>query len=190
MTSNTDLNLDDVFLDAEEMLKNIPSDEKLANLSRLAGEQHSLEQEIARMEADLDEKKKLYRELSEIKLPELMDELQISEFRMPNGVKVSIAPYYSGKITDSRAYEWLEENNHADIIKGNVNIPFPKGFDIEVLKIVESAAKKIGLSAEVKEEVHPSTLRAWIKDMVTTGQIFPRDLFNVYIGKRTKLSLK
>jgi hypothetical protein len=119
-----------------------------------------------------------------------MDELQISEFRMPNGVKVSIAPYYSGKITDSRAYEWLEENNHADIIKGNVNIPFPKGFDIEVLKIVESAAKKIGLSAEVKEEVHPSTLRAWIKDMVTTGQIFPRDLFNVYIGKRTKLSLK
>lgn len=190
MELNTDLNLDDVFLDAEEALKAIPAQEKLASLSTLAREQLDLEQEIARIEAELSDKKKKYNELSEIKVPDLMAELGIDEFRLANGVKVSVHPFYSGKITDMAAYKWLEENNEADIIKGEVNIPFPKGFSKAQLKLLVKVADEIGLSAEVGEQVHPSTLRAWIKDMVIHGRQFPHELFNVFIGKRTKLSLK
>ena len=190
MALNTDLNLDDVFLDAEEALKAIPDEERLANLSKLAREQLDLEQEIARIESDLSDKKKLYNELSELKVPELMDELGIDEFKLANGVRVSIQPFYSGKITDMAAYKWLEENEHADIIKGEVSIPFPKGYDKSKLKAIYNIAKEFGLQADIGEQVHPSTLRAWIKEMVQTGQIFPRELFNVYVGKRTKLSLK
>lgn len=187
---NTDLNLDDVFKDAQDVLDSIPAQEKLANLSKLAHQQLELEQEIARMEAALSDKKEVYRELSEIKIPEIMDELSIDEFRLTNGVKVSISPYYSGKITDPAAYKWLEENNHADIIKGEVHIPFPKGFDKKLLRVIADTTKNVGLQADIGEQVHPSTLRAWIKDMIRTGQQFPRELFNVYVGKRTKLSLK
>lgn len=190
MNQNTDLNLDDVFKDAQDVLDSIPAQEKLANLSRLAREQLDLEQEIARMEAALSDKKERHRELSELKIPEIMDELSIDEFRLTNGVKVSIAPYYSGKITDPAAYKWLEEHNHADIIKGEVNIPFPKGYDKQKLKAIYNIAKEFGLQADIGEQVHPSTLRAWIKDMIKTGEQFPRELFNVYVGKRTKLSLK
>jgi len=190
MQSNTDLNLDDVFLDAEEALKAIPSDEKLASLSKLAHEQHAIEQDIAQIEANLADKKKLYNEISEIKLPEVMDELGIDQFNLANGIKVKVSPFYSGKITDTKAYTWLEENNEADIIKGEVVIPFPKGFDKQKLRMIVKVAEELGLSANVGEQVHPSTLRAWIKDMIQSGQQFPRELFNVYVGKRAKLSLK
>lgn len=187
---DTDLNLDDVFKDAQDVLDSIPAQEKLSTLSKLAHEQLEMEQEIARMEALLSEKKEKHREISELKIPELMDELSIDEFRLSNGVKVSVSPYYSGKITDPAAYKWLEENDYADIIKGEVNIPFPKGFDKQKLKAIYNISKEFGLQADIGEQVHPSTLRAWIKDMVKTGQQFPRELFNVYVGKRTKLSLK
>lgn len=190
MTQSTDINLDEVFLDAEEALKTIPAKEKIGALAKLAYEQLELEQEIARIEAHLSDKKKEYNEISEIKIPEIMDELSIDEFRLANGVKVSVNPYYSGKITDVAALKWLEDNQHADIIKGEVNIPFPKGFSKEQLRLLVKVAEQIGLSANVGEQVHPSTLRAWIKDMVQKGQQFPRELFNVYVGKRTKLSLK
>jgi hypothetical protein len=60
----------------------------------------------------------------------------------------------------------------------------------DLLKAIHNIAKEFGLQADIGEQVHPSTLRAWIKDMIRTGQQFPRELFNVYVGKRTKLSLK
>jgi hypothetical protein len=189
MTQLTDIDLDEVALDADA-LKAIPSKEKIGILAKLAYEQLELEQEIARIESHLSDKKKEYNEISEIKIPEIMDELSIDEFRLANGVKVSVNPYYSGKITDPAAYKWLEDNNQADIIKGEVNIPFPKGFSKEQLRLLVKVAEQVGLSAQVGEQVHPSTLRAWIKDMVQKGQQFPRELFNVYVGKRTKLSLK
>lgn len=190
MVLNTDLNLDDVFLDAEAALKEIPAEEKLMSLSKLGLEQFNLEQEINAIETMLDEKKKAHRELAEVKIPELLDELGFDEFKLSNGVKVSVQPYYSAKITDMKAYEWLEQNKHADIIKGEVSIPFPKGYDKAKLKAIYNIAKEFGLQADIGEQVHPSTLRAWVKDMVQTGQIFPRELFNVYVGKRTKLTLK
>jgi hypothetical protein len=190
VTQNTEINLDEVFKDAQDVLDNMPAQEKLANLSKLAYEQLEYEQEIAKLEAMLSDKKDKLREISEIKIPEIMDELSIDEFRLKNGVKVSVSPYYSGKITDPAAYKWLEENKHADIIKGEVNIPFPKGFSKEHLRAIYNIAKEFGLQADIGEQVHPSTLRAWIKDMIRTGQQFPRELFNVYVGKRTKLSLK
>lgn len=190
MAQNTDLDLQQVFLDAEEMLNAMPVEEKLASLSALAREQLDLEQQIARDEALLSEKKEKHRLLCEVKVPELMDELGIDEFKLSNGVKVTVSPYFSGKITDPAAYKWLEDNNQADIIKGEISIPFPKGFSKQQLKAIVAVAREVGLNPDVGEQVHPSTLRAWIKDMVTKGQQFPRELFNVYVGKRTKLSLK
>jgi len=186
----SDINLDEVFLDAEAALSEIPAQEKLESVSKLAQEQLALEQEIARIEAELSEKKKAYSELSEIKIPELMEEIGIDEFRLANGVRVSVNPFYSGKITDIAAYKWLEENGEADIIKGEVSIPFPKGFSKQHLRAIVNVSKELGLDAQVGEQVHPSTLRAWIKEMIQSGKQFPRELFNVYVGKRTKLTLK
>ena len=173
-----------------EALKAIPKEEQLAVLGDLGATQLMLEEEIARLEKELKAYQGKLDEVSEVKIPELMDILGIMEFKLTNGLKLSVKPYYSGKITSPEALEWLDTSGHSDIIKGSVTIPFPKGFDKESLHVFEAAAKAIGLTADVREEVHSSTLRAWIREMVEGGQAFPRELFNVYVGKRTKLSLR
>jgi hypothetical protein len=173
-----------------EALKAIPKGEQLAVLGDLGATQLELEEKIAELEKELKAYQGKLDEVSEVKIPELMDILGIVEFKLTNGIKLSVKPYYSGKITSPEAIKWLEESGHEDIIKGSVTIPFPKGFDKESLRVFEAAAKAIGLTADVREEVHSSTLRAWIREMVEGGQAFPRDLFNVYVGKRTKLSLR
>lgn len=187
---STDLNLDDVFLDADAAFGGVPPEAKLQRLSDMAKQQWELENRIAEAEAVLSTLKENHRRLSEEQIPELMDELAMSEFKLANGVKVKVAPFYSGKITDDKAFEWLESTGHGDIIKGNVYMPYPKGFDKEKLRMIADAAKAAGLHADIKEEVHHSTLRAWLKEMIETGQQFPRELFNTYVGKRTKLTLK
>ena len=41
-----------------------------------------------------------------------------------------------------------------------------------------------GLLPEQNTGVHPSTLKAWIKERMEAGDEFPMDLFGAYIGQR------
>jgi hypothetical protein len=186
---NNDLDFNALEKDAEE-LASIPKENKLKALSDLALEQYNMEVEISNIEDALKELKRQRDEISEKQIPEIMNELAIDSFRLKNGAKVALSPYYGAKIESREAYKWLEENGHEDIIKGEIDIPFPKGFDRSKLKAIMDVARGVGLGGECKEEVHPSTLRAWVKEMITTGQPFPRELFNAYTGYRTKISIK
>jgi hypothetical protein len=41
-----------------------------------------------------------------------------------------------------------------------------------------------GLDPEQKQDVHSSTLRAWVKERVENGDEFPMDLFGAFVGQR------
>ena len=45
-------------------------------------------------------------------------------------------------------------------------------------------AEEKGYVAEAKTEVHPSTLRAFVKERVENGDEFPTDLFGAWVGQR------
>lgn len=182
------LDLSKVLTDEE--LRSVPPEEKLARLGDLARHQLDIENELAELEKRLVEKKQELAKVSEMDIPDLMDELGIDEFRLRNGVRLTVNPYFTGKITSQEALDWLNDNDYGDIIKGQVSIPYPKGFDQSKLVALVSAAQQLGLSPDNREEVHHSTLKAWIKEMVMGGKEFPRELFNVYVGRKTKLSLK
>lgn len=187
----SDINLDDVVLDAEEFLKSIPNEDKLSKMAELGEKQVELTRKIAKLEDQINALKEEYRTINEVTLPALMDEVGLSEFKLSkSNLVVRIKPFYSGKITDEAAYKWLEEHEYGDIIKGAVTVNYPKGFEKEKLQLIAKAAETLGLPADIREEVHHSTLRAWLKEMVETGQEFPRDLFNCYVGKRANISLK
>jgi hypothetical protein len=185
---NDGLDISEVVKDAQA--EAIPPDEKVKRLGKLAREQLKIEDEIAELEKQLELKKVDLAKVSEFDIPELMDELGIDEFRLTNGMRMKVNPYFTGKITTPEAMEWLEDNDYGDIIKGSVTIGYPKGFDQSKLRAIVEAAKELGLNPDNREEVHHSTLKAWIKEMVTKGNEFPRELFNVYVGRKTKLSLR
>lgn len=184
-----ELDLSQVEVDANA-LKAIPSEEKLGILATYAAKQQAIESEIATAEKLISDLKAKLALVSETQIPEMMEALNIEEFTLGNGIKVSVKPYYSGKITSLEAHEWLETNGHGDIIKGEVAIPFPKGYEKNRLSALQDVALALGLRADITEEVHSSTLRAWLKQMVESGEVFPRQLFNCFVGKRTKLSLR
>jgi len=182
-----DLDLSKVLTDEE--LKAVPPEEKIKRLSSLCRQQLQIQMELSELEQELVKKKLELEKVSEHEIPDLMDELGIDEFRLRSGVRVTVVPYFSGKITTPEALSWLEENEHGDIIKGSITVPYPKGFDQTRLQALVDIAKQLGLNPDNREEVHHSTLRAWIKEMITTGQDFPRELFNVYVGRETKLKV-
>jgi hypothetical protein len=184
----SDLNFDDVAADAEEM-KAIPQEQKLKNLSTYAYELVEIDQEIADLEDKLKARKEALREVSERKIPEIMNELAIDEFKLKNGLKVRVNPYYSAKITDPAAYDWLEEHDHGSIIKGEF-ILYHRRDEVERLEAFKKLAESMGFNFEVKVHVHPMTLKAFVKEQIESGVPIPRDLFNVYTGFKTKISLK
>ncbi len=186
--TDEELDISQVVADAEA--ESIPPEMKVKRLSSLCRDLIALEGDLEALEKAVREKKDEIKKLSEEQIPDLMDELDIDEFRLKNGLKVRIKPFYSGKIESPECYEWLEENGYSDIIKGAIQVPYPRDFDKSKLRAIVEVARELGLSADNQEGVHHSTLNGWIREMIESGKEFPRELFNVYVGRRTKIGLK
>ena len=73
-----------------------------------------------------------------------------------------------------------------DIIKNTVSCVFGRGEDSQAEEFLKIAAEQ-GVPAAQKEEVHPSTLKAFVKERVEVGDEFPMDLFGAYVGQRENI---
>ena len=45
----------------------------------------------------------------------------------------------------------------------------------------------IGVDYENKKSVHPSTLKAFVREQIERGKILPLDLFGIHIGQRSEI---
>ena len=84
-------------------------------------------------------------------------------------------PLYGAAIPSAKkeeAFEWLRNNNHADIIKNVVSCSFGRGEDKKAAELLSDMSKK-GLVPEQKEGVHSATLRGWVRERVENGDSFP-----------------
>ena len=86
------------------------------------------------------------------------------------------------------ALAWLVDNNLEGIIKSEINIDVGK--DTEYKKEVLGALNKIGVKAQVNDNVHFMTLNATIKELIESGVDVPRETFNVYEGNIVKITKK
>jgi len=46
---------------------------------------------------------------------------------------------------------------------------------------------KAGFSPEQKRDIHPQTLKAFVRDQVESGNEFPMDVFGAYVGQRANI---
>lgn len=182
--------LDEVRRDAQDTAA-IPRDEQLSILSSKANQQVELEDEIAQIEQELKDKKAALAKVSELEIPELMNQLGVSNFTLKNGLKVGVAPFYAAKIpeaTSEQAFDWLEENDHAGIIKGEFVVMYRRPDKQRIGQFLD-LARELGFETKDKLAVHPMTLKAFVREQIETGvEDFPRDLFGVYTGWKTKIS--
>ena len=158
----------------------------LKTVAELAKEIQNEEEYISCLEDDLKKAKKKLLKMTDEDLPALLQEVGINKFELDDGSTVEVKQTYGASIlVDNRpqAYEWLRENGYDDIIKNNVICTFGRGEDDKASAFQAFAAKE-GYAANQKTEIHPQTLRAFVKERVEAGEEFPMELFGAWIGQR------
>jgi len=158
----------------------------LNTVAGLARQIRDQEKSIAELDRQLKEKKKSLLKLTDEDLPSVLAEMGISSFSLDDGSTVDVKNTYGASIlVDNRpkAYDWLRENGYDDIIKNTVSSSFGRGED-DRANAFTAFAQKEGYFVNQKTEIHPQTLRAFIKERCEAGDEFPMDLFGAYIGQR------
>jgi hypothetical protein len=177
--------LEDMLADSQ----NLPSDQGLSKVSRLAEELIDKEEEVKEAEARLKILKEQARDIAERQLPDAMAEVGMAKFVLTDGSEVTVKPYYSAKIGEDKrdeCFNWLQDHGHEALIKDEVSVTFNKG-EHERAEEFKSQLEQQGIEYNGKMGVHPQTLTAFVREQVESGAEFPLELFNVYIGQIAKV---
>lgn len=179
--------------DYSEVTQETPAD-KTKQLSELALLMRETELEVEQKEAALKEAKQRFKDIAEVQLPSLMDDLGCAEFTTSNGIKITVREDIRAAIPENflpQAIGWLEENNHGDLVKREFKILFGRNEE-EWAKEFEAMLSQSDrqLNVEVKRGVHPSTLSAFVRGLLEQGEDFPQSLFGVFRQRIAKLKLK
>jgi hypothetical protein len=181
----SDKMLEDMLADSQ----NLPSDNGLSKVSRLAEELIDKEEQVKEAEARLKILKEQARDVAERQLPDAMAEVGMAKFVLTDGSEVTVKPFYSAKIGDDKrdeCFNWLQDHGHEALIKDEVSITFNKG-EHERAEEFKSQLEQQGIEYNGKMGVHSQTLTAFVREQVESGAEFPLELFNVYIGQIAKV---
>jgi len=169
-------------------------DSSIKELSLLCKNLLEIEGRIGNTEEALKRLKKQYRELSENQIPDKLMQLGVSDIKLNDGSRISAEPFYSARISAEKlesAHKWLRENGHGDMIKNTLTLTFAQGED-EIAKELAERLFSDGHTPKQKEAVHPSSLRAFVKERIELGDgafdVETQKNFSVYTGKRTKIN--
>ena len=150
----------------------------------------NLEDQVKASEEHTRTLKEKARELSQIVIPEMMKEMNITKLKLKDGASIEVSNFYSAKIIlekQEEAFNWLRSNGLGDIIKNDVTVTFGRGEDNKAMAYA-TLAKGQGYEPVQKIGVHPQTLKAVVRERTESGQDLPADLFNTFVGNQTKIT--
>ena len=180
-------------MDLEQMSKEITLDTTaMEDIATACNKLLDIQKEVSALEDKLKKKKEEELKLSENEIPNLMQKAGAASIKLTDGTAVEIKPYYGARIPASRteeAFNWLRENNFADLIKNNVTLTFGRNEDNMAKSLVNELRQK-GHNVKQAEKVEPMTLKAFVREQIEKGKDVPADLFGVYVATRTKLTTK
>ena len=172
------------FLDSEETEEAPQDSGTLERLQSLAAEVRDLDAEKTDLEERLSSVKRELHEKLHVDIPDLMDTAGVSELSIPPdgnkpGLKVSSNQFFKANIAASwpedrraEAFRYLESIGHGDLIKTEVSVAFPRDDQSKAGEFVDKVRDQ-GLVPIRKENVHPQTLTAWLKESVVEGHVVP-----------------
>jgi len=177
-------NIDSLIADASSMLW---SEKDAEELNELIQKQINIEEQLDKIKvAEKNLKQALY-EVQEVSLPDKLNSLNINSFTYKH-MTVTVQSYYSARIKpeyEEKAFEWLEDNNHTDLIKNDINLTFKKGEDEEANEAFDLLLKH-DFDPSRKSYVHHSTLKAFVREQIENQTPnFPLETFGVYVGQRS-----
>ena len=151
-----------------------------------------LEAEVKSDEERIKTKQKEIARISEDVIPTMLSEMGLSQLKLADGSSVDVKPFYNASISVAnreKAYKWLRDNGLGDIIENDVTVSFGRNEDNKAVDYA-NLAKSQGFEPTQKLKVEPMTLKALVRERIEAGKQMPMDIFNVYVGNRTKLTKK
>jgi hypothetical protein len=170
---------------AESALETLDQ-EGLHTVASMAVAIKNKEAEIEDREVKLKKEKNALLKMTDEDLPTMLAELGLSSMTLDDGSNVTVKQTYGASIRvddKPQAFEWLRDNGYDDIIKNQVLCVFGRGEDDQA-SAFQALAIQQGLAPEQKTDIHPQTLRAFIKERVENGDDFPMELFGAWVGQR------
>jgi len=169
--------------------------DRTENLKSLASQVKSLkelEDELKADEESLKNKKKEIERISGEVIPTMLSEMGLSSLKLADGSAVDVKPYYTANISIANreaAYGWLRSNGLGDIIKNDITVSFGRNEDNKAAEYA-NLARGQGFEPTQKLKVEPMTLKALVRERIEAGKDMPMDIFNVFVGNRTKITRK
>ena len=175
--------------DQEEVLDRT---ENIKSLADQIKKLRALEDKVKADEESLKENKKELERISGEVIPTLLSEMGLSSLKLADGSAVDVKPYYAANISvinRDAAYGWLRSNGLGDIIKNDITVSFGRNEDNKAAEYA-NLARGQGFQPTQKLKVEPMTLKALVRERIEAGKDIPIDIFNVFVGNRTKLTRK
>ena len=169
--------------------------DKTSNIKSLAEEVKKLrtmEDQVKLQEEALKISKKELEVVSAEIIPTMLSEMGLSSLKLADGSSVDVKPFYSATITvqnRDKAFNWLRINDLGDIIKNEISVSFGCSEDNKAAEYA-NLAKGQGYQPTQKLKVEPMTLKALVRERIEAGKEMPTDIFNVFVGNRTKITRK
>ena len=169
--------------------------DKTSNIKSLAEEVKKLrtmEDQIKLQEEVLKSSKRELEVVSAEIIPTMLSEMGLSSLKLADGSSVDVKPFYSATITvqnRDKAFNWLRINGLGDIIKNEISVSFGRSEDNKAAEYA-NLAKGQGFQPTQKLKVEPMTLKALVRERIEAGKTMPMDIFNVFVGNRTKITRK
>jgi len=180
---------EDFFIEADALTS--VNTETAKTLSEMVRRMRSYEDEISRVEKYLKQLTEKKHKLATDNIPTLMDEMGVERLDV-DGVTVTRKMVVSASIPVERkeeAFEWLRSNRLDDIIKNDVVVTFGKGED-NVAGHCVGLLEQEGFAPETKTYVHPSTLKAFVKERIQSGKPIDLDMFGAFVSNIAEIKRK
>ncbi len=160
-------------------------------LSQLVRKLRAVEKEISDAEDHIKAMKQEKHKLSVENIPALMDEMGVERLDV-DGMTVERKMIVAASIpvaNKDQAFDWLRSNGLDDIIKNDITVSFGKGED-NLAGDAVGVLRERGFEPKTKTHVHPSTLKAFVKERITDGKPIDLDLFGAFISNTAVIKRK
>ncbi len=178
--------------DYSKFTADAPTTNDLASLSSLANDLYIAELELLKQEEAVRAAQQAVRDIAEHKIPELMDEIGVSEFTTKSGIKLGVKDVVRASIPVARreeAYAWLDERGYGDLIKHNIVVGFGRGEEGQAKTLLHNL-EVAGMRTKDERKVESATLRKLVTDLLKDGADIPMDMFGANQFRRAKITAR
>src|SRR5262245_3719105 len=161
-------------------------------MSALARALVEAERTVERFKSNLANAEEQARKLREETIPAAMHELGVKELKLITGETLGIKQeVYASIANDNKelVFNRLDANGFGGLIKTAVVTEFGRGDKQDAIKLFVRLHDD-GLDVGMEQSVHPSTLKAFLREQLAAGRDIPLDLFGARPVWTTTLKAK